>query len=461
MMKNTDRILIVDDDESVRKMLSVVLDKEGFDIVCAGNGVLALEAFRTCSPDIVIMDIRMPEMDGLQALEQIRRMRNSALVILMTAYAAVDTAVQAMKLGAFDYVIKPFDIDEMLLLIGRALQLKQMRNDINALHRELMESFRYDRTLTDNPKMKELCLTVAKIAQSNASVLITGESGSGKELIASAIHYNSPRCNGPFVKVNCGAITEGLLESEFFGHEKGSFTGAIARRRGRFEQASGGTIFLDEIGDISPNLQVKLLRVLQEREFERIGGNEIIKTDVRVIVATNKNLESMVRSSSFRQDLYYRLNVVNLHVPPLRERPEDIRLLAHHFLQKFASENQREMIQFDESTLEILSSYTWPGNVRELANAVESAVIMSTGSVILPEDLPRQIVIGEHRNLSPTETPEVADNVRPLKEIVKDFEKQVITQALERNQENRVKTARELGISRRSLLYKLQEYSIS
>lgn len=460
-MKDTNRILVVDDDESVRKMLSVVLGKEGFDVICAGNGLLALEAFQASAPDVVIMDIRMPEMDGLQALEQIRRMRKSALVILMTAYAAVDTAVQAMKLGAFDYVIKPFDIEEVLLLVGRALQLKQMRNDIHVLHRELLESFRFDRILTDNRQMKELCLTVAKIAKSNASVLITGESGSGKELIAAAIHYNSKRSSGPFIKLNCGAIPEGLLESEFFGHEKGSFTGATARRRGRFEQAKGGTIFLDEIGDISPNLQVKLLRVLQERELERIGGNETIKTDVRVIVATNRDLESMVRASTFRQDLYYRLNVVNLQVPPLRDRPEDIRLLANHFLQKFAADNEREVINFDENTLEILLKYSWPGNIRELANAVESAVIMSTGSVILPEDLPRQIVCGERRSQSGTETPETVDHVRPLKEIVKDFERQVIAQALERNQENRVKTARELGISRRSLLYKLQEYGIS
>jgi two-component system, NtrC family, response regulator AtoC len=459
-MKDPNRILVVDDDDSVMKLLSLVLDKEGFDVICAGNGKLALESFRTYSPDIVIMDIRMPEMDGLHALGQIRSMRKSAMVILMTAYAAVDTAIQAMKLGAFDYVIKPFDIDEVLLIIGRALQLMQMHNDIHVLHRELLESFRFDRILTDNPKMKELCITVAKIARSNASVLITGESGSGKELIAAAIHYNSQRSKGPFVKLNCGAIPEGLLESEFFGHEKGAFTGATSRRRGRFEQANGGTIFLDEIGDISPNLQVKLLRVLQEREFERIAGNETIKTDVRVIVATNRDLKSMVKAFTFRQDLYYRLNVVNLQVPPLRERPEDIRLLANHFLQKFAAENQAEVINFDERTLEILLNYSWPGNVRELANAMESAVIMSTGSVILPEDLPKQIVSGEQRSIYGADLPEIVDRVRPLKEIVKDFERQIIVQTLERNQENRVKTARELGISRRSLLYKLQEYNI-
>ncbi|NPU85845.1 MAG: acetoacetate metabolism transcriptional regulator AtoC [Syntrophaceae bacterium] len=455
------RILVVDDDESVRKLLSVVLGKEGYDVTCADNGLTGLDAFRNTSPDIVIMDIRMPEMDGLQALEEISRMRRGAAVILMTAYAAVETAVKAMKLGAFDYVIKPFDIDEILLLVERALQMRQMRNDINLLHRELLATYRLDRILTDNPKMKDLCLTVTRIAGSNASVLITGESGSGKELIASAIHYNSKRKSGPFVKINCGAIPEGLLESEFFGHEKGAFTGAIARRRGRFEQAGGGTIFLDEIADISPNLQVKLLRVLQEREFERIGSNETIRTDVRVIVATNRDLESMVRAGTFRQDLYYRVNVVSLHVPPLRERPEDIRLLADHFLQRFAAENNRDILSFDDDAYQVLMGYGWPGNVRELANAVESAVIMGTGSVILSEDLPRHVLGGERRDGHETEAQETAESQRPLKEMVKEFERQAILQALERNQENRVRTARELGISRRSLLYKLQEYDIS
>lgn len=460
-MKEMNRILVVDDDESVRKMLSVVLNKEGFDVIFASNGLMALEAFRSHSPGIVIMDIRMPEMDGLQALAEICKMDKDAIVILMTAYAAVETAVQAMKLGAFDYVIKPFDLDEILLLVGRALQLRQMRYDINLLHRELSKNYRLDRILTGNPKMKELCLTVTKIAKSNASVLITGESGSGKELIASAIHYNSPRCKGPFVKMNCGAIPESLLESEIFGHEKGAFTGAVARRQGRFEQANSGSIFLDEIGDISPGLQIKLLRVLQEREFERIGGNTTIKTDVRLIVATNRDLDGMVKTGTFRHDLYYRLNVVNLQVPPLRERPEDIRLLAEHFLQRFSLENQREIINFDKKALESLLNYSWPGNVRELANAVESAVIMSVGNVILPEDLPKHIISTEHRSPAEEEIPETVENVRPLKEMVKEFERQAILQVLERNQGNRVKTARELNISRRSLLYKLQEYNIS
>jgi two-component system response regulator AtoC len=459
-MKEISSVLIVDDDESVRAMLSAVLGKEGFEVSCANNGPNALALLKTLTPDIVLMDIRMPEMNGLQVLEEMNRLRRGSTVIFMTAFAAIDTAVSAIKLGAFDYVIKPFDIEEVLLLIRRASQLRQMRNDINLLHRELSESYRLDRILTDDTKMKELCNTVQKIARSNASVLITGESGSGKELIATAIHYNSQRCSGPLIKINCGAVPEGLLESEFFGHEKGAFTGAVTRRQGRFELAEGGTIFLDEIGDISANLQVKLLRILQEREFERVGGNNTIKTDVRVIVATNRDLETMVRAGTFRQDLYYRLNVVNLRVPSLRERHSDIRLLADHFLQKFASDNRREIIGFDENVLQTLLNYSWPGNVRELANAVESAVIMSTGNIILLEDMPHNIVSSELTPLSGA-IPQSTKSAKTLKETVKEFEQKTITQALERNKGSRARTARELGISRRSLLYKLQEYGIS
>lgn len=459
-MKEISSVLIVDDDESVRAMLSAVLGKEGFEVSCANNGPNALALLKTLTPDIVLMDIRMPEMNGLQVLEEMNRLRRGSTVIFMTAFAAIDTAVSAIKLGAFDYVIKPFDIEEVLLLIRRASQLRQMRNDINLLHRELSESYRLDRILTDDTKMKELCNTVQKIARSNASVLITGESGSGKELIATAIHYNSQRCSGPLIKINCGAVPEGLLESEFFGHEKGAFTGAVTRRQGRFELAEGGTIFLDEIGDISANLQVKLLRILQEREFERVGGNNTIKTDVRVIVATNRDLEAMVRAGTFRQDLYYRLNVVNLRVPSLRERHSDIRLLADHFLQKFASDNRREIIGFDENVLQALLNYSWPGNVRELANAVESAVIMSTGNIILLEDMPHNIVSSELTPLSGA-IPQSTKSAKTLKETVKEFEQKTITQALERNKGSRARTARELGISRRSLLYKLQEYGIS
>ncbi|MBP2302610.1 acetoacetate metabolism transcriptional regulator AtoC [Azospirillum picis] len=464
--------LVVDDDEGIRQMLAAVLTREGLAVATAADGVEAVAAFAAQRPAVVLMDIRMPRMSGLQALAEIRRLDRSTAVILMTAFAEVGTAVQAIRDGAFDYVIKPFDIAEILLLVGRALQMRTMRDDIAALHRELSSSYRTDRILTASPRMAELLQTIAKVAKSTATVLVTGESGTGKELVAAAIHYNSPRSAGPFVKVNCAAVPEGLLESEFFGHEKGAFTGAQARRRGRFEQAEHGTLFLDEIGDISPGLQVKLLRVLQEREFERVGGTELVRTDVRVIVATNRNLEEMVRQGLFRQDLYFRLNVVTLRTVPLRERPEDVRLLASHFLQRFAAENRIEVAGIDEQAMERLLAYRWPGNIRELSNAMERAVVMSTGTMIVAEDLPEQIAGapggagGKERDGDDAEPAGGASADTPpagggLREQVSRFEARVVAEALARNDGNRMRTAQDLGISRRSLLYKLQEYGIS
>ncbi|WP_312402767.1 acetoacetate metabolism transcriptional regulator AtoC [Rhizobium sp.] len=461
MNRSTSTALVVDDDEAIRQMLMAVLTKAGYVVTTARDGMEAVAAFSTQRPDIVLMDIRMPNMTGLQALAEIRRIDRAATVILMTAYAEVGTAVQAIKDGAFDYIIKPFDIEEVMLLIGRSLQMRTMRDDIAALQRELSASYRMDRILTNSPKMLSLLQMVAKVARSNATVLVTGESGTGKEMIASAIHYNSTRSNGPFVKINCAAVPEGLLESEFFGHEKGAFSGAVSRRSGRFEQADGGTLFLDEIGDISASLQVKLLRVLQEREFERVGGDKLIPADVRIVVATNRNLEEMVRQNLFRQDLYFRLNVVTLRTVPLRERPEDVRLLSSHFLQRFASENHIDVDGFDQNAVECLMRYSWPGNVRELSNAVERAVVMSTGGLVFAEDLPENIRCGLEEGSDLTVTTEPDDRDKALRDLISDYEARVIAEALTRNGGNRVKTARQLGISRRSLLYKLQEYELT
>ncbi|WP_337997866.1 acetoacetate metabolism transcriptional regulator AtoC [Oleispirillum naphthae] len=450
------RALVVDDDEGIRELLSAVLSKEGFEVTTACDGAQAVEKFEPERTTIVLMDIRMPKMSGLQALSEIRQLDRSAAIILMTAFAEVEAAVQAIKSGAFDYIIKPFDIAEVLLLVERALELRTMRNDIAALRLELSESFRHERILTNNPQMIELTQTIEKVARSTATVLITGESGTGKELVAAAIHYNSPRSKGPFIKLNCAAVPEGLLESELFGHEKGAFTGALMQRRGRFEQAEGGTLFLDEIGDIPPSFQVKLLRVLQEREFERVGGTQLIHADVRVIVATNRNLEEMVRQGTFRQDLYFRLNVVMLKPLPLRDRPEDIPLLAEFFLRKFAAENQIEVTGFDDRTMECLLRYPWPGNIRELSNAVERAVVMSTGRLIFIEDMPERIA-----RAVPSGGDEAAGNGQiPLKEMIRQHEAKVVAEALARNDGNRVRTAQELQISRRSLLYKLLDYGI-
>jgi two-component system, NtrC family, response regulator AtoC len=461
MTSPTPTVLIVDDDEAIRQMLAAILAKEGVDIVLATDGVEAVEAFRRRHADVVLMDIRMPRRSGLDAMKEVLDIDRGTHVILMTAFAEVGTAVKAMKDGAFEYVIKPFDIEEIKVLVRRAIEIRSMRDDIISLRRELSERYGAEGILTDNPRMMELRQTVTKVARSNATVLIEGESGTGKELVATAVHYGSPRATGPFVKLNCAAIPEGLLESEFFGHEKGAFSGAVARRRGRFEQAEGGTLFLDEIGEISTALQVKLLRVLQEREFERVGGSTPIKTDVRIVAATNRDVEAMVRDGTFRQDLFFRLNVVRLRTIPLRERPEDIRLLAGHFLERFAVANSVVIRGFDPAALDCLSAYAWPGNVRELANAIERAVVMSTSGVILVDDLPESV--SRVRDGDPASAgcqPLDGAGDRPLRVQVNEFETQVIRAALAHHGGNRARTAVALGISRRALLYKLQEYGI-
>jgi two-component system response regulator AtoC len=461
MTVHSPSVLVVDDDEAIRQMLAVVLAKNGVQVTLAKDGIEATEAFRRQHADVVLMDIRMPRRSGLEAMKEILEVDRGASVILMTAFAEVGTAVKAMKDGAFEYVIKPFDIEEIRVLVRRALEIRAMRADIASLRRELSERYGAEGILTDNPRMMELRQTVAKVARSNATVLVEGESGTGKELVAAALHYGSTRVAGPFVKLNCAAVPEGLLESEFFGHEKGAFTGASARRRGRFEQAEGGTLFLDEIGEISMALQVKLLRVLQEREFERVGGSTPIKTDVRIVAATNRDIEAMVRAGTFRQDLFFRLNVVRLRTIPLRERPEDIRLLAGHFLDRFAAANGVVIRGFDPAAVECLVAYAWPGNVRELANAIERAVVMSANGIILPEDLPENIGRPHERNHDARELPkrDGAED-RPLRELVGEYEAEVIRAALARNGGNRARTAVALGISRRALLYKLQEYGI-
>ncbi|MBK1614903.1 two-component system response regulator [Rubrivivax gelatinosus] len=453
--------IVCDDDEAIRRMLAAVLGKEGLRVVTACDGAEAVEAYRRERPDVVLMDIRMPRMSGLEALSAIMGIDRKASVILMTAFAEVGTAVRAIKDGAFDYVIKPFDLDEIRVLVKRALDIRSMREENASLRRELSERLGSEAILTNCPQMVSLKQTVAKVARSQATVLVHGESGTGKELFASALHYWSPRAAGPFVKVNCAAIPETLLETEFFGCEKGAFTGATAQRRGRFEMAEHGTLFLDEIGEITPALQVKLLRVLQEREFERVGGSKPVKVDVRIVAATNRDLEAMVREGTFRQDLFFRLNVVSLRTLPLRERPEDVILLANHFLDRFCAENGVELRGFDPAALKCLSSYDWPGNVRELANAVERAVVMTTSNQILPEDLPDNVRRQRAGSSEVEPAPTTAGEDRPLRVQVGDFEAEVIRRALTRHQGNRARTAAGLGISRRALLYKLQEYGIS
>lgn len=457
-MKPTYRILIVDDEENVRRMLSTAFALSGQETFCARDGREALKMFTDHPPDVVLMDIRMPGLSGIEALQQMQARHPRIPVILMTAYAEVETAVEALRCGAFDYVIKPFDLDELQIVIQRALQLQSMKQEINSLHKALSESWQWGHILTTSPRMMEICRDTAKIALSQASVLVSGESGTGKELIARAIHYNSSRAAGPFIKINCAALPESLLESELFGHEKGAFTGAQVRRQGLFERAHQGTLLLDEVGEMPLTLQAKLLRVLQEREFERVGGHQTIQVDIRIIAATNRNLAAMVQDGSFRQDLFYRLNVIHLEIPPLRERVEDIPLLANHFLQKFSAENQREIIDIDQAALACLCAWHWPGNIRELSNVIERAVIMSTGALIFTDDLPAHLL-----SQPPTSTSEkhpATCEERNLKEEMKRYEKRLILDTLEQHEGNRTHSALSLGISRRALMYKLQEYGI-
>ncbi|HCN3204085.1 TPA: sigma 54-interacting transcriptional regulator [Escherichia coli] len=423
-MTAINRILIVDDEDNVRRMLSTAFALQGFETHCANNGRTALHLFADIHPDVVLMDIRMPEMDGIKALKEMRSHETRTPVILMTAYAEVETAVEALRCGAFDYVIKPFDLDELNLIVQRALQLQSMKKEIRHLHQALSTSWQWGHILTNSPAMMDICKDTAKIALSQASVLISGESGTGKELIARAIHYNSRRAKGPFIKVNCAALPESLLESELFGHEKGAFTGAQTLRQGL---------------------------------FERIGGHQTIKVDIRIIAATNRDLQAMVKEGTFREDLFYRLNVIHLILPPLRDRREDISLLANHFLQKFSSENQRDIIDIDPMAMSLLTAWSWPGNIRELSNVIERAVVMNSGPIIFSEDLPPQIR-QPVCNAGEVKTAPVGE--RNLKEEIKRVEKRIIMEVLEQQEGNRTRTALMLGISRRALMYKLQEYGI-
>lgn len=382
------RILIVDDEDSVCQMLRDVLEDEGYRVEIALDGHEALRKMKSLDVDAVLLDIRMPGLDGMQVLKLAQEAGITVPVVLITAYGTTETAIQAMKLGAFDYVLKPFNIEELLMTIKKAVEMERLASELAALRQELSDQVPPEEMIGRSPVMQEVYKSIGKVADSNVTVLILGESGTGKELVARAIHRNSRRHQGPFVKINCAAIPENLLESELFGYEKGAFTGALTRKLGKFELAHRGTIFLDEISEIKPATQAKLLRVLQEKEFERVGGTDTIKVDVRILAATNKNLEEMVREGLFREDLYFRLNVVSIVLPPLRERREDIPLLVDHFLKKYASELQKEIKGFSPEALKLLKEYDWPGNVRELRNVCERAVVMAAGPVILPEDLP-------------------------------------------------------------------------
>jgi DNA-binding NtrC family response regulator len=442
------RILVVDDESNARNALAEILKEEGYSVETAADGFKGLSRFNEFGPDLVLTDLKMPGMDGVELLQKLREVDPDTSVIVTTAFGAVDTAVAAMRAGAVDYLTKPINVDELLLVIERALEQSRLRRETHELRTQLAERYRFDNVIGSSPKMQQVFKVVAQVAPSRATVLLTGESGTGKELIAAAIHHRSPRNDGAFVKLHCAALAESLLESELFGHERGAFTGAERRREGRFEQANGGTLFLDEIGDISAATQVKLLRVLQEHEFERVGGNQTIRVDVRVIAATNRDLRSMVADGKFREDLFYRLNVINITLPPLKERASDIPALAMHFLRRYSEENAKQTDHFSDAALARLVGYAWPGNVRELENVVERAVVLADGESIEPTHLPPEVVPASESRAAP---------LIPGSSMA-DIERYAILTTLEAQGGSTSRAADVLGISVRKIQYKLQEY---
>jgi len=452
-MREKGRILVADDEESHRIMLRAVLQEEGYEVAGAADGPEAIRAVEQEPFDLILLDIRMPGMDGIEALMEIRKMSPYVPVLMMTAYASVKTAVDALKAGAFEYLIKPLDIDELKILIETALEHYHLREENLVLKERLGDRFDFSKMIGKSRKMVELFDLLTQVAPTDATVLILGESGTGKELVANALHHNSPRASQPFIKVACAALPETLLESELFGHEKGAFTGAVARREGRFWSAHRGSIFLDEVGEMSTTTQTKLLRVLQEKEFEPLGSTRTLKVDVRVIAATHKDLEKEVREGRFREDLFYRLNVVPVSIPPLRERKEDLPSLALHFLSLYGEKNRKELKEISPKALDLLIRYDWPGNIRELENCIERGVIVARGEVIAPVDLPPQV-----QALSAgKEEPGIQF---PLGISLQDVEKALILKTLEDTGGNRSRAAEILGINRRTLQIKLKEYGM-
>jgi len=449
------QLLIVDDEVSMCEFLEIILQKNGYQVSSRQSARAAIKDLETGTFDLVISDINMPEMSGLELLQLIKEKSPSTEVIMITAYASTDTAIQAMKRGAYDYIIKPFNNDEILLTIEKALKNSQLQRENRRLQQELEKRYGFGNLIGKSPAILKVYELIQRVAQTRANILVTGESGTGKELVARAIHYTGPRKDQPFVTVNCGAIPEQLMESEFFGHEKGAFTGAIKTRDGYFAAADSGTIFLDEIGEIPPALQVKLLRVIQEKSFMRVGSTVERAVDVQVVSATNRDLESAVSEGSFREDLFYRLNVITIDLPPLRERSSDIPLLARHFLQQYNQEYGREIDDISQEAINIMLNYGFPGNVRELENIIERGVIMETGTVITPASLPP--VLTRPATNGTVVGLRLPEEGLDLEKTLADFERHFIHQALERCNHNKTKAAELLGLSFRSFRYRLQK----
>ena len=450
-----DNILIVDDEQSICQSLEGILEDEGFRTAFASSGEEALAVIQSEDPDLVLLDIWMPGIDGIETLKKIKQLRPQQLVIMMSGHGSIETAVKATRLGAYDFIEKPLSLEKVLLSIQNAMKVGQLVAENRALKEKINRDYEM---IGESPVIRKLKEQIKIAAPSSGWVLITGENGTGKELVARAIHSQSTRSQKPFVEVNCAAIPEELIESELFGHEKGAFTGATVARKGKFDQANGGTLFLDEIGDMSLKTQAKILRILQEHKFERVGGNRTIEVDVRVIAATNKDLEEEIKEGNFREDLYFRLNVLPFVVPPLRDRKDDIQRLTKHFLQYFCSKESREIKSISSEALEALIQYDWPGNVRELKNLIERLVIMTPSQVIRVADLPQAINPSQKRPVP--SAPLVADLPDSYREAKELFEKQFLLKKLQKHKWNISRTAEEIGLERSNLHRKIKAYGI-
>jgi two-component system, NtrC family, response regulator len=449
------RVVVIDDEVNAAAALETLLREDGYEVSSANDARAGLSLLEKTDPDIVLTDLRMPGMDGLELLAKIKQIHPETMVIVMTAYGTVKTAVRAMKLGAEDYLSKPIDVEELEVILQRVREKKRLLEETHFLRERVHQKYRLESLVGECPEMLAAFKTVRQVAPSSSSVLLLGESGTGKELFAQALHQNSPRKDKPFIKVACSALPETLLESELFGHEKGSFTGALYTRAGRFEMADGGTLFLDEIGDVSPTVQVKLLRFLEEREFERVGGNRTYKVDVRIVCATHRDLKKKLEEGTFREDLYYRLNVIEIHIPPLRERGEDIPVLAHHFLKRYAEANGKDVRGISDEALALLLGHRWPGNVRELENAIERAVVLASETVLTPDHFPTLRRLNGGAAAAGTNG---GLGVAIPGSSFADIEREAILRTLEAVGGSTSRAASLLQISARKIQYKLKEY---
>lgn len=447
------RILVVEDEEKLRRVIEIQLKGAGFEVLQAGT---AEDAMRHCDrADLILTDLKLPGMDGLELLSRLRRQDSGVPVIVMTAFGTVENAVQAMKLGAADFLPKPFSLDHLMAVVNKGLEMRTLRNENRELKEELGRRYRFDNIVGRSAAMREIFATVSRVAPTRATVLLAGESGVGKDMIARAIHHHSPRADRPFVKINCTSIPENLMESELFGYEKGAFTGANISKPGKFEQADTGTVFLDEIGDVPNSIQVKLLRILQEREFERLGSNKTKHIDVRVVAATNVDLRAALENGTFREDLYYRLNVMPINVPPLRERKEDIPYLAGHFVDKLAKDLGTQVETISEAAIQKLIAYPWPGNVRELENVMERSMVLAPGKELQPDDIRLDLQPRSKSSGAPVQPG--GEHFLPDGMTLDEFEKSIIKEALKRAAGNKSQAARLLGLTRNALRYRLTQ----